>query len=92
MQFSNNALADRWLGLTTLGSVLTAVDTDGAQRMQRRPHEEVLDRLYRTLEVLALVEDNAGRLQKQADAVTPHEAMQIAGDLRRLANRLQAFG
>jgi hypothetical protein len=92
MQFSNNAPADRWLGLTTLGSVLTAVDTDGAQRMQRRPDEEVLDRLYRTLEVLALVEDNAGRLQKHADAVTHHEAMQIAGDLRRLANRLQAFG
>jgi hypothetical protein len=72
--------------------VLTAIDTDGAQRMQRRPDEQVLDRLYRTLEVLALVEDNAGRLQNHADAVTQHEGMQIAGDLRRLANRLQAFG
>ena len=89
---SNHSTTDHWLGLTTLGSVLKIVDTDGAQRMNRRPDEEVLDRLYRTLEVLALVEDNASRLQKHAANVTPHEAMQVAGDLRRLANRLQAFG
>ena len=52
----------------------------------------MVDRLERTLEILGLVEDNTCWLRDEARRASPHETMQLASDLRRLANRLEAIG
>lgn len=77
-----------WLGLQRLAELL---QTTGRHTVRTSP-DEVVDRLQRTLEILGLVEDNASWLRAEARHGTPHETMQLASDLRRLANRLEAIG
>ena len=81
-----------WLGLTTLGSFFSGrhASDDAHDAASAKP--EVIDRLYRTLEIVTLVEEHATALRAHARAATEHDAMQLAVELRRLANRLQAIG
>jgi hypothetical protein len=81
-----------WLGLTKLASLLGARQAPGDSRDSAGADREVIDRLHRTLEILTLVEEHAGALRAHARATTEHDAMQIAVELRRLANRLQSIG
>ena len=81
-----------WLGLTKVGSILSGRQArdDGHEAASAKP--EVIDRLHRTLEILTLVEEYANALRAHARAATEHDAMQLAVELRRLANRLQSIG
>ena len=76
-----------WLGLQHLAAALQAVDRDtvGATR-------DVIDRLDRTLEIVDLVEERADVVRAQARSGSTHETMQLAADLRRLANRIESIG
>ncbi len=77
-----------WLGLHRLAQLLQSVERGPG----RVAPGEVVDRIERTLEILALVEDNTKWLREEARHGTPHETMELASDLRRLANRLEAVG
>jgi len=79
-----------WLGLTKLATVLVERQAAAGAAVDSGASEEVVDRLQRMLEILALVEENASSLRVHAREATDHEVMQLAVDLRRLANRLQA--
>jgi hypothetical protein len=81
-----------WLGLTRLASALTEIHAPASLCGEARAGEEVVDRLYRMLEILALVEENSQALRTHAGAASDQQGMQLAVDLRRLANRLQAVG
>ena len=84
--------AEDWLGLTKLGSFLSGRRAPDKTRDAASTDREVIDRLYRTLEILTLVEQNAHILRAHASGSTEHDAMQLAVELRRLANRLQSIG
>jgi hypothetical protein len=77
-----------WLGLQRLAELLQTAE----RRTGHASPDEVVDRLQRTLEILGLVEDNASWLRAEARHGTPHETMQLASDLRRLANRVEGIG
>lgn len=81
-----------WLGLTKLGAFLSGrrASDDAHDAANAKP--EVIDRLYRTLEIVTLVEEHANALRTHARAATENDAMQLAVELRRLANRLQSIG
>ena len=87
-QVTNTVPELDWLGLRHLARVL---------HEESRPSgdgqiTEVVDRLQRTLELVGLVEEHSRMLRKHARHASPHEVMQLAGDLRRLANRVEAVG
>ena len=77
-----------WLGLHRLAGLLQSVERSPG----RVAPGEVVDRIERTLEILALVEDNTRWLREEARHGAPLETMELASDLRRLANRLEAVG
>lgn len=84
--------SEDWLGLTRLAGFLNHRQDSAGSPVASGTDDEVVDRLYRMLEILALVEENRSSLQDHARAASDHEAMELAVDLRRLANRLQAVG
>jgi len=81
-----------WLGLTRLAAFFVDHHAVAGSAVESRAEDEVVDRLYRMLEILAMVEDNTNSLLDHARGASDHDAMQLAVDLRRLANRLQAVG
>ena len=83
---------DDWLGLTRLAAVFVDRQAAAGPSLDSSVDDEIIDRLYRMLEILALVEENAALLRDHARHAADHDAMQLAVDLRRLANRLQTVG
>ena len=84
--------SDDWLGLNRIASFLNGREASAGTGAASTPGEEVIDRLCRTLEVLALVEDHVKPLKEHARQAADHETIQLAVELRRLANRLQVIG
>ena len=91
-QESTHVPGQDWLGLTRLAAFLVERQASAGSELDTSTDEEVVDRLYRMLEILALVEEHSQALQAHARNGTDHDAMQLAVELRRLANRLQAVG
>jgi hypothetical protein len=81
-----------WLGLNRLAAVFAEHHTPPQPDAGSPGDREVVDRFNRTLEILALVEENASPLRQHARLASEHDALRLASDLRRLANRLQSVG
>jgi len=91
-QYATSPQGEDWLGLSRLAAVLAEHRTPAHLADQPVADREVVDRFNRTLEILALVEENANPLREHALHATEHDALRLASDLRRLANRLQTVG
>lgn len=76
-----------WLGLTTIAATLDPVPTQ-----TEAERDEIIDRLQRTLEILALVEHQEESLHRRARQSDENGAMRLAVELRSLANRVQSLG
>ena len=92
LQRTSQSPNDDWLGLTRLAGFLLEREAAAGRRAAPPADEEVIDRLYRMLEIVALVDEHGEALRNLARHSGTHDAMQVAVDLRRLANRLQSVG
>lgn len=82
-----------WLGLSQLAEALGGNPTAaGWPHAGLSANRELIDRLQRTLEILTLVDGHAEALADHAHRCSEHEAVLLAVDLRRLADRLQVIG
>ena len=80
-----------WVGLSKLASFFGERQAPSATRDTVSADRDVIDRLYRTLEIVTLVKYHADALRAHARGATEYDAMQLAVELRRLGNRLQSI-
>lgn len=79
------------LDLTRLAALLDLDETAAGRHLQSPKDTEVVDRLYRLLEIGTLIEEHGSGLHSELQFVSPEVTQRFAADLRRIANRLQAF-